>query len=225
MKIYKVGGAVRDEFMGQKSKDLDFSVEATSYEEMRDFIALNGTIWQERPDFLTIRAKMPGLGDADFVLCRRDGFYSDGRRPDNVIPGTIYDDLARRDFTMNAIAINIETNEVIDPYNGKWDIRNGFIRCVGDAYDRFSEDALRLMRALRFRTILDFKFDVNVKVCLQNKYLADKLHYVSIERIMEELNKMFRHDTYFTFTLLNSYPYIRDEILTNPKLHLEAFVK
>jgi tRNA nucleotidyltransferase (CCA-adding enzyme) len=225
MKIYKVGGAVRDSLLGRKSKDLDYAVEARDYEDMRYFISTRGTIYQERPEFFTIRAKMPGLGDADFVLCRKEGYYSDGRRPDSVEIGTIYDDLARRDFTMNAIAIDTVTNKIIDPHNGIFDLEIGILRCVGQAEDRFNEDALRIMRALRFRLVYNLTFDVNIKTCLTNKSIVSKLENVSIERVMEELNKMFAYDTNKTLNLLSAYKYVKDIIFSNPKLHLEAFVR
>ena len=110
MHIYQVGGSLRDECLGRPCKDFDFSVEAPSYEAMREHLVQDGyTIFLEKPEYLTIRARFPKGHPqervcADFVLCRKDGFYSDGRRPDTVEPGTIYDDLARRDFTMNAMA-------------------------------------------------------------------------------------------------------------------------
>jgi len=122
---FEVGGCLRDEFKGIPSKDVDFAVEAPSFEAMRDELIEDGfEIFEERPEFFTIRAKVPKgnpLEDrtrvADFVMCRKDGPSSDGRRPDFVEPGTIFDDLARRDFTVNAIARNAITGEIIDPHS------------------------------------------------------------------------------------------------------------
>src|SRR4051812_9903063 len=106
-KIYLVGGAVRDKIMNITPKDLDYSIECESFDAMRQYIIdRGGTIFLETPQYFTIRAKVPELGAADFVLCRRDGMYKDNRRPETVEVGTIFDDLARRDFTMNAIAID-----------------------------------------------------------------------------------------------------------------------
>jgi tRNA nucleotidyltransferase (CCA-adding enzyme) len=162
------------------------------------------------------------LGNADFVLCRKDGFYSDNRRPDSVEVGTIYDDLARRDFTMNAIAINVETNEIIDPYNGREDIKNFIIKCVDDPYLRLTEDPLRILRAMRFAVTLDFMIGKDTHwSMIENSH---KLNTVSIERVMEEINKMFRHNIERTFQVLNVYSEIGVYIFSHPRIQLEARV-
>src|SRR5689334_19330699 len=99
VKLYKVGGYVRDQVLGLKSKDIDYAVEAESYDAMKNHLIEKGAkIYLEQPQYFTIRGKLNDE-DADFVLCRKEGKYSDGRRPDTVEIGTIYDDLARRDFT------------------------------------------------------------------------------------------------------------------------------
>ena len=103
----------------------------------------------EQPEYLTIRAKVPGIGPADFVLCRKDGSYRDGRHPESVAVGTLHDDLARRDFTMNAIAKD-EDGKIIDPFGGIGAIEIGIIECVGQARMRMEEAQLRLLRAIRF---------------------------------------------------------------------------
>lgn len=123
VKFYQVGGSVRDKIMGIKPHDIDFAIGAESFGAMREAIlARGGKIFLEMEKFFTIRANLPELGSADFVLTRKDGSYSDGRRPDGVTVGTILDDLARRDFTMNAIAINVETGDILDPFDGTGDI-------------------------------------------------------------------------------------------------------
>ena len=88
-KFFQVGGCVRDRLMGVPCHDIDFSVEAESFEAMREAILeRGGTIYLDTPEFFTIRAKEPGLGTVDFVLCRKEGAYSDGRHPDKVEMGT-----------------------------------------------------------------------------------------------------------------------------------------
>src|SRR4051812_40257540 len=183
---YMVGGYVRDEILGVKSKDIDFAVEASSYEEMRDDILDKGLIiFQERPQYFSIRASHPIHGGVDFTLCRKDGFYSDSRRPDSVETGSIYDDLARRDFTVNAIAMR-EDGTYIDPHNGIQDINSMLLRCVGNTDDRFSEDPLRLLRAVRFHIVRGFTLDDEIDYVLYHSNYIDILKKVTLERVYEE---------------------------------------
>lgn len=221
IQIYKVGGAVRDQFLGLRSKDLDYAVEAPSFEAMHDFIAERGKIFLVKPEFFTIRAKVNGE-DADFVLCRKEHGYTDGRRPDSVTIGDIYDDLSRRDFTMNAIAIRGEGGEVIDPHDGVRDIIQRTIRCVGRAHERFSEDSLRMIRAVRFSITKGFGLDAEISFALENRKLLAKLENVSRERVREELNRCFRHNTLETLTMFERFPRLRNEVFADPALWLEA---
>lgn len=215
VKLYRVGGSVRDELLGVKSKDVDYAVEAVSYEEMRDYFLKNGTVYLEKPEFLTIRGKLNDV-DADFVLCRKDGHYTDGRRPDSVSPGTILDDLKRRDFTVNAIAVDVEGN-YIDPHNGRDDLLiHRVIRCVGLAEERFSEDSLRLLRAVRFSLTKGLKLSRTVEECLYDKDIVGLLSNVSVERIREELLKCFDYDTPGTLRLLYKYQLLSNIIFSMP---------
>lgn len=214
---YKVGGCVRDGFLGVKSKDIDYAVEAPSYEAMRDWVvAQGGQIFLEKPEYLTIRASV-NKEAADFVLCRKDGDYTDGRRPDQVVAGTIDDDLARRDFTMNAIAFKMNAgpkeDPFYDPHNGIADIDRRTIRCVGDAFDRLNEDPLRILRAIRFSITKGFDIHPDTRaamVVLQDKVMTT----VSIERIREELTKCFQFDTLATIQTLESYKPLRDAVFS-----------
>ena len=223
IQLYKVGGCVRDEIMGRKPKDIDYAVEAPSYESMRDWIAERGTIWQERPQFQTVRAKVSGV-DADFVLCRKDGAYSDGRRPDEVTPGDISDDLARRDFTMNAIAMRND-GSYFDPHSGRSDIDSRVIRTVGRAEDRFGEDALRLLRAMRFSITLGFDLHDDVRSCFDELGLLEKLRSVSIERQQIELQKCFYANTPKSLNFLANYVRMKDYLFDNSILWLEPTLK
>lgn len=221
VKLYKVGGCVRDEILGLKSKDIDYAVTASSYEEMKNYlISLEANIFLEKPEYLTIRAKVKGE-DADFVLCRKDGAYSDGRRPDSVEMGTIEDDLARRDFTMNAIAID-EDGKYIDPFNGIQDIKNSVIKCVGST-ERLLEDSLRMLRALRFLITKKFSIHRDISNVIWTDYQL--LKNISRERIYEELNKMFAHDTNSTFSLMCYYKEVFSFIFSECKVDLAAVLK
>ena len=206
IKKYKVGGCVRDQIIGRPSKDIDYVVEATSFDEMVEVIKDEwaGEIFLSRPEYLTVRAKVNNEV-CDFVLARKDGSYYDGRRPESVEPGTIYDDLARRDFTMNAIAFDEESKSYIDPHDGISHINRKIICCVGRPEDRFAEDALRILRAIRFSITLEFSFSDSLY-----KFLYDRREFihgnimgsVSKERIREELLKCFRADTIKTLRIL-----------------------
>lgn len=205
VKIYKVGGAVRDMLMRKEPKDLDFAVEASSYAEMRNYILENGdSIYQENPEYVTLRARLNGES-ADFVLCRKESGYSDGRRPDKTEVGTIVDDLSRRDLTINAIAID-ESGNKIDPFNGHLDIILRVIRCVGNPIDRLNEDGLRALRAIRFAiTLGDFNIEKSLDDALSSDCMHEWLNNVSEDRIREELRKCFVADTKKTIELLQKY--------------------
>ncbi len=212
VKFYEVGGAVRDEIMGINTKDVDFAVEAPSFEVMEKALKTLGfEIYQSRPEFLTIRAQVPKnhilrqrTRDADFVLCRKDGPSSDGRRPDFVEPGTILDDLARRDFTVNAIAKDPLTGGYIDPYDGRKDLELKILRFVGDPMQRIREDGLRVLRGLRFRITKSLSFEGPTFLALRSIEATEMLSSVSVERIREELEKMFAHDTKLTLKILHN---------------------
>lgn len=124
----------------------------------------------------------------EITTYRIDGGYSDGRRPDKVeFTRSLEEDLARRDFTMNAMAYNPRTG-IVDPFGGQEDIEKRLIRCVGEADRRFEEDGLRIMRALRFASVTGF--DMEAQTFEAAKRLKTNLHRVSIERIREELIKL-----------------------------------
>jgi tRNA nucleotidyltransferase (CCA-adding enzyme) len=152
------------------------------------------------------------LGVADYVLCRKDGVYSDSRHPDSVEIGTIYHDLARRDFTVNAMARNLVTDTIIDPHDGMEDLANRVLRCVGKTHDRFSEDALRILRALRFSITKEFELDDEIIASFQDHKLVAQLRTISIERVREELYRMFKASTIQSLMILSDYPYIRNAI-------------
>lgn len=213
VKIYEIGGKVRDSFIGRENKDIDYAMEIGSYEEMREYILANGgKIYLETPQYQTIRCKMPNLGNVDFVLCRKDGVYSDGRRPDSVEIGNIYDDLARREITINAIARDVETGEILDPHGGRADIERRLIRAVGNAEERFNEDPLRLLRAMRFSVTLGFDIHEDIKKLLNAYHGLRMVETVSTDRIKDELNKMFRANTLRTLMTFEEFPGISSAI-------------
>lgn len=214
MRKYLVGGAVRDMLMGREPHDFDYTVEADSFESMKNELSAEGyRLFMVNEDYLTIRAHKDGQV-SDFVLARDESqsTYSDGRRPDSVKPGTILDDLARRDFRMNSVAID-EAGNYIDPYNGQQDIVDRAIRCVGNIRDRMEEDGLRALRALRFSVTLGFFIDPYIKFVVNDpKFVDNHLANVSIERVQQELEKMFKFNTVESMRLLHEYHWIRNYV-------------
>lgn len=215
MRFFEVGGCVRDQLLGLNSKDVDFAVEAPSFDAMEAELRTRGfKIFLSTPEFLTIRAQVPAheeklrarSKDADFVLCRKDSPGSDGRRPDFVEPGTILDDLARRDFTMNAIAIDVETGEMLDPHNGRHDLKANLLRFVGDPFKRINEDGLRVLRGLRFLITKGLQAEAETQDALYSFDAHKMLMKVSVERVREELERMFAYDTIASMELLHGYP-------------------
>lgn len=181
---YIVGGCVRDSIMKVKPKDWDITTDATP-EEVSNIFKNDSNCkvipTGEKYGTMTI---LINNDKYEITTFRSDGEYSDGRRPDNVTFGTsIIDDLSRRDLTINAIAYN-ELVGLVDPYNGLNDINNHIIRFVGDTEKRIKEDALRILRAIRF--LIKYKFTTDsttINILNNNKQLLNK---VSKERIHEE---------------------------------------
>lgn len=224
VQLFEVGGCVRDEILGVPVNDYDYTVVAPSFDAMRDHLLSKGfEIFLETPQYLTIRARFPSMtedGDtsigmfagkvrnrltADFVLARKEGAYSDGRRPDEVHPGSLLDDLSRRDFTVNAIAKDAG-GEYIDPFDGIKDLRMGVLRAVGNAEDRLREDALRALRALRFSLTKRLSLTNELGQALESDWLPPLLSSVSAERRREELSKMFKFNTVASMELLFWFP-------------------
>lgn len=187
---YAVGGCVRDSILEREPKDWDVTTSAEPSDVMRVFS--NGDI--HIIDSAGVRhgtVMVKALGEVcEITTFRSDGEYTDHRRPDSVtFSKKIEDDLARRDFTMNAVAAkpSREGVVIVDPYGGVDDIRRRLIRAVGDPCKRYGEDALRIMRAVRFTSELGF--DVDPDCIKASESLCDTLEYISAERITAELVK------------------------------------
>lgn len=182
---YVVGGCVRDHLLSFAPTDYDVTTSAKPAEIKRVF-----------QDFKTVDIGIAhgtvGLCFKDFVVevttFRIDGEYNDSRHPTDVrFTSSLEEDLKRRDFTINAIAFSKRTG-LVDPFGGRKDLEKRIIRCVGDPYKRFGEDALRIMRALRFSSVLGFEIDDETEKAA--KMLRRGLLDVSVERLAVELVKM-----------------------------------
>ncbi len=197
---YAVGGFVRDNLMGRAVGDFDVTTSALP-EETEQLLKLNNIKYVETGlKHGTITAVIKGE-PVEITTFRSDGEYKDNRRPETVnFVSSIKEDLARRDFTINALAYNDEKG-LVDFYGGLQDIENKVIRCVGDADKRFKEDALRIMRALRFSAVLGFEIEEKTKKAVfDNKQL---LLNIAGERVFAELYKMLAGDN--IYNVLNDF--------------------
>lgn len=184
---YIVGGCVRDSIMGRNPHDWDICTPVLAPELQVLFEEKGYKVVPTGLQHGTVTVVIDGEG-YEITQFRRDGNYTDGRHPDNVeFTSDLSEDLERRDFTINAMAYNPMTG-LIDPFDGMRDIRNRRIVCVGSARERFKEDALRILRAIRFAAQLDFSIasDTSFEILMQYKNLEN----ISIERINSEFVKI-----------------------------------
>ena len=184
---YAVGGCVRDSLLGKTPNDWDITTSAKP-EDMKsvfaDFHCIDTGIKHG-----TVTVLMDGT-PLEITTYRIESGYSDNRHPDSVVfTDRIADDLARRDLTVNAIAYSPEAG-FVDPYGGIEDIKSGLLRCVGDPDKRFGEDALRIMRVLRFSQTLGFDIEGKTADSVRRSYRL--LANISVERILAELLKTLR---------------------------------
>jgi len=234
-KIYFVGGYVRDKLLGIQSKDIDFvfvidNINLTveqGFDIMTNWLKIEGfNIFLSTPNMLTIRAKFPQNNKyleystltADFVLARKEEYNDNSRRPIVQI-GTLKDDLERRDFTVNAMAMDLD-GTIIDLFDGKNDLKKMIMRTPLDPLITLNDDPLRLLRALRFHITKGLVFEPILYEAIQNEEIINKLFtLVSGERIREELERMFKYSTPDTLSILykidNSVPKFIDRLFTN----------
>lgn len=184
---YAVGGCVRDSILGREPNDWDITTSAKPEETKALFKKTFDTGLQHG----TISVLMDHVV-YEVTTYRIDGEYLDSRHPESVIfTDRLSEDLMRRDFTINAMAYNPKRG-IVDLYNGQEDLKKGIIRCVGNAHDRFTEDALRILRAVRFAAQLGYAIDTETEDAIRE--LAPTLSKISAERIMTEFTKMLVSD-------------------------------
>lgn len=216
MKIYEVGGCIRDSLLGIESKDIDYSVVLDNtdqtvdegWDQMLSFLNKEGyQIFLETKDCFTVRAKFPighineGLV-ADFVMARKEVGYVLGTRKPILEVGTLYDDLIRRDFTLNALAKDMDGN-IIDYFNGIEHLKEGLLVTPLNPMKTMMDDPLRILRALRFSLTKDLEVHTDIMESMKQPDILDKLKKtVSQERIREEITKMMMCDTIKTMKLL-----------------------
>lgn len=236
-KMYEVGGKVRDEILGLQSKDVDYVAVPNEellneYTEALDMfqvlydylISEKFEVFLRTDDCFTIRAKFPDghkyKGVADFVMARKEIGYVPNTRTPIVVPGTLYDDLERRDFTLNAMAKD-DDGTIIDFFDGMKDLANKTLRTPLETEVTFNDDPLRILRGVRFAITKGFTMDKDMSDVISNYDYETKMSVVSEQRIREELYKCFKHDTLKTLEYLNNFPTLRDYIFKNTKLWLK----
>lgn len=235
--FYEVGGKVRDEILGLQSKDVDYvavpnEVLLEKYKSAYEmFVVLESYLNSEKfeiflstPDCFTIRAKFPKnhkyQGVADFVMARKEIGYVPETRTPIVRPGTLFDDLERRDFTLNALAKD-EDGNIIDYFDGMDDLKNGILRTPLPTEKTFDDDPLRILRAIRFSITKGFKIPATMAITIDCYNYEKRMGVVSTERVREELLKCFKHDTLETLKVLNEFPMLRNYIFKNNILWLK----
>lgn len=187
-KAYLVGGAVRDMFMNKEASDWDVATDATPEQVISAFKKVIPTGIAHG----TVTVHFMGE-EIEVTTFRIEQGYSDGRHPDKVsYASDIEEDLSRRDFTMNAIAVSLKDGSIVDPFNGKADIKNKVIRSVGNPLERFNEDGLRPIRAIRFASQLGFEIETNTLQAIFNEKVLQKTSTISIERFRDELVKLLK---------------------------------
>ncbi len=200
--IFIVGGALRDALLQRPVGDLDIVIRNVSKTNLQKFLSANGEVKLvgKRFGVYKFKPKNHKGGAIDIALPRTEnsinlsGAYKDFQiKSDARLP--IETDLGRRDFTINAMAYNITTKELVDPFNGQRDLKKKAIMTVGRPAERFTEDYSRMLRALRFATQLEFEIEVNTwneieKSCSKINKVADGQRIVPLEVIAQELNKM-----------------------------------
>jgi len=227
-KFYEVGGKVRDEILGLQSKDVDYVAAPEEsllekYTEAHEMFAVlenyllgqGFQIFLSTPNCYTIRAKFPKEhqyeGVADFVMARKEIGYITGTRTPIVKPGTLYDDLERRDFTLNALAKD-EDGTIIDFFGGIGDLKAGVLKTPLDCSITFNDDPLRILRAIRFAITKGFQIPEEMAEVIAHYDYEVYMAVVSEERIREELFKCFKHDSYETIQMLWNFQFLLEYI-------------
>lgn len=237
-KFYEVGGKIRDELLGLKSKDVDYVAVPTEelfkygYTAEQMFTVLLDYLHSEKfevflvtEDCYTIRAKFPEgykyQGVADFVMARKEVGYIPGTRTPIVKPGNLFDDLSRRDFTVNAMAKDPDTGEIIDYFGGMEDLKNEVLVTPLDPRTTFDDDPLRILRGIRFAVTKGFAIPKDLMYIIKLYPYKHKMNVVSEERIREELTKCFKCNTIRTLEFLHEIPRLTDYIFNNTNIWLK----
>ena len=184
-----VGGPVRDAFLGRKSPDLDFTTSATPDETLAILKPHVDTHWDIGREFGTIGARI-GDDTVEITTYRADKYDRDSRKPEVAFGKDLTEDLLRRDFTVNAMALRLPDKVFVDPFNGLRDLIDGVLRTPGKPEDSFSDDPLRMMRGARFVAQLEFEIESETFAAMAS--MAERIEIISAERIHDEFVKLMK---------------------------------
>jgi poly(A) polymerase len=187
---YWAGGCVRDQQLGRMPKDYDVATNATPA-EIREVFGRRRTLAVGAAFGVIVVLGRPGQGQVDVTTFRQDSRYSDGRHPDSVTFSTPSEDAQRRDFTINGMFYDPLADRVIDYVGGIDDLARRLVRAIGDPRQRFDEDKLRMLRAVRFAATFNFQLDPATEAAIRE--MASQIHVVSAERIAQEIRGMLVH--------------------------------
>jgi poly(A) polymerase len=182
-----VGGPVRDAFLGRKAPDLDFTTDAKPDEILKILKPFVDSHWDIGREFGTIGAKV-GEDQIEITTYRADKYEPESRKPEVAFGIDLNEDLFRRDFTINSMALRLPSNTFVDPFNGLQDLLAGVIRTPGKPEDSFSDDPLRMMRAARFASQLGFEIEPATFDAMVS--MASRIEIISAERVREEIVKL-----------------------------------
>lgn len=220
-KLYFVGGCVRDNLIGREPKDFDFTTNALP-EETKEILKFNGlNPWSLGEKFGTIAVKFSN-NDIEITTHRKD--MTSGRHPEVSFTDDLNLDLKRRDFTINSIAMNRD-GKLFDPFNGVEDIKKKIIQTTGLAFERFNEDPLRILRAVRFSS--QFGFTIEDKTKKEMKTFSNKLNNISHERWFAEVSKLLMgNNVYNSLDILKEtkilfilFPEMKNIFISTGELH------
>lgn len=182
-----VGGPVRDLFLGQQALDLDFTTNALPDQTLQVVAPWADATWEIGKEYGTIGLRK-GQAMLEITTYRAEKYDPDSRKPLVAFGSDLTDDLFRRDFTINSMALRLPSLELVDPFGGQKDLEAGLIRTPGTPQDSFSDDPLRMMRAARFASRLNFNLAPEVFEAMTD--MADRITIISAERVREELVKL-----------------------------------
>lgn len=220
-KLYYIGGVVRDKLLGVESFDVDITYVGNAIEDCSKF----GDVIRVNPDFGTVRVKVQGR-EVDFASTRSEIYEKKGHLPIVTKIGcSLKEDVLRRDFTVNALAMSVSTGEITDYTGGQEDLKNKILRVLHD--ESFIDDPTRIIRALKFRIRFGFHLEDNTKR-LQEDYLANINYDISYKRVKKELIETFNLNSQRAFELFVNegiYKLISPEKFELPNINIEELVK